>query len=188
MDVIFDPRKREFLNSEGADKPLKSPLSSDILERARAYRLGRLRSQLYQHDCAAILLYDPVNIRYATDSSNMQLWTLHNAVRYALVFADGPVIVFEFKGCEHLSDMPGVDQIRRAIGWIYMSAGDRSEEFTGKWADEIADLMREHGGGNRRLAMDKVEPQGFEGIRGPQVNTGGRAGDNRACPRHQKCG
>ena len=39
----------------------------------RAYRLERIRSELRRRDYAGVLLYDPVNIRYATDSTNMQL-------------------------------------------------------------------------------------------------------------------
>ena len=68
----------------------------------RAYRLGRLRQLMRQRDVAGLLLYDPVNIRYATDSRNMSVWTAHNATRYAFVATEGPVIVFEFHGCGHL--------------------------------------------------------------------------------------
>ena len=85
--IFKDERKRTFLNANGADKPLKSPLSLDVLERARDYRIGRLRKLLRENNCAAAILYDPVNIRYALDSPNMQVWSLHNPVRYALVFA-----------------------------------------------------------------------------------------------------
>ena len=100
--VFKDARKRSFLNAEGADKPLKTPVPPETLVRARRYRLSRIRRQLVEHDCAAILLYDPVNIRYAFDCGNMQVWTLHNPMRYALIFAEGPGIMFEFKGSEHL--------------------------------------------------------------------------------------
>lgn len=62
-----------YLNSEGADRPLLSPVAEEVLRRARRYRLGRVREQLLAFDCAAILLYDPVNIRYALDASNLQL-------------------------------------------------------------------------------------------------------------------
>jgi Xaa-Pro dipeptidase len=96
-DIVVDERKKTYLNQEGADKPLKSPVPHDTLVRARRYRLSRVREQLQAHNCAAILLYDPVNIRYALDVSNMQVWTAHNAIRYALIFADGPAIMFEFK-------------------------------------------------------------------------------------------
>src|SRR6185436_15651655 len=44
----------------------------------RKYRLERIRAELKRRDYAGALLYDPVNIRYATDSTNMQLWVAHN--------------------------------------------------------------------------------------------------------------
>ena len=40
-----------------------------------------------------------------------------------------------------------------------MVAGPRVEENVQLWADEIADLVTAHGGGNRRLAIDHCEPQ-----------------------------
>jgi Xaa-Pro aminopeptidase len=49
----------------------------------RRYRLLRIREQLQQRDYAAVVFFDPINIRYATDTSNMQVWVLHNPVRYA---------------------------------------------------------------------------------------------------------
>ena len=56
-------------------------------------------------------LYDPCNIRYALDSSSMQVWTLHNATRYALILNGGPAILFDFAGCEHLAaGLGGVDE------------------------------------------------------------------------------
>ena len=92
-----DDRKLAYLNSEGADRPLKSPLPEDILDRARAYRLSRLRMLMDRHDVAGLLLYDPVNIRYAFDCQNMSIWTSHNPLRYALILNGGPGIMFEFK-------------------------------------------------------------------------------------------
>ena len=160
-----DYRKRDYLNRFGSDRPLKSPVSTQTLQEARRYRIGRLREQLRIHDCAGLLLYDPVNIRYAFDITNMQVWTAHNAVRYALILNEGPAVMFEFKGCEHLcNDRPAIDQVRNAVSWIYMSAGDRAEERVQRWAAEIADLVRSHGGGNCRLAADKLEPLGLAAL------------------------
>jgi Xaa-Pro aminopeptidase len=53
----------------------------------RRYRLSRIREQLQQRDYAAVVFFDPINIRYATDTSNMQVWVLHNPVRYVPVSA-----------------------------------------------------------------------------------------------------
>lgn len=135
------------------------------LDSLRSYRLGRLREQLRRHDVAGIVLYDPVNIRYATDCSNMQVWTMHNAVRYAFVATEGPVVLFDFHNCEHLSEhLPLVDETRPAVGWFFFGAGSRVEERAGTWAGEIADLVRLHGGGNRRLAIDKVNMTGLRAL------------------------
>ncbi|MCL4675725.1 MAG: Xaa-Pro peptidase family protein, partial [Pararhodobacter sp.] len=157
--IFKDDRKATYLNQEGAHRPLISPIAADVLHRARLYRLGRLRAGLVAADIGALLLYDPVNIRYAFDCSNMQVWTSHNPMRYALIFADGPAIMFEFKGCEHLNHgLPGIDDLRTAITYLFMARGDQAEGFVSDWADEIADLIRTHGGGNTRLAVDKLDP------------------------------
>ena len=156
-----DIRKKGFLNVEGADKPLKSSLPPDVLQRSRTYRLSRMRLLLKQHDCTAGLFYDPVNVHYATGSSNMQVWTMHNPTRYALVFAEGPTIMFEFRGSEHrCHGLDTIDEIRPAVSWLFMTHGDRSPEKLACWAAEIADCMRKHGAGNRRLAIDHLDLDG----------------------------
>ena len=62
----------------------------------RAYRLARVQQQLRAHDCAAALLYNPINIRYATDSRNMTVWMLHNMGRYCIVPAEGRAVLTLF--------------------------------------------------------------------------------------------
>ncbi len=165
-----DARKLTYLNSDGADKPLISPLAPEVLNRARHYRLGRFRAAMALHDLGALLLYDPINIRYAFDSSNMQVWTSHNPMRYGLILADGPAVMFEFKGCEHLNTgLPGIDELRLAKGWMFMSHGDKAPAQLVDWADEIADLIREHTGGNRRLAADRLDIPGVKALEDRQI-------------------
>ncbi len=53
-------------------------LQAPHLPTMREYRLQRIREQLVARDLGGILLFDPLNIRYATDTTNMQLWTTHN--------------------------------------------------------------------------------------------------------------
>lgn len=165
QNAFKDDRKLTYLNSKGADKPLISPVSATVLDDARSYRLGRFRELIAQHDVAGLLLYDPINIRYAFDSSNMQVWTSHNPVRYAMILADGPAILWEFKGCEHLNDgLPGIDEIRTAVSWMFMSKGDKAEVGVENWADEIADTLREYGGENLRFAADKLDGPGLHAL------------------------
>ena len=131
----------------------------------RDYRLERIRQQLRERDAAGCLLYDPLNIRYATDTSNMQVWCMHNPVRYCFIATDGPVVLFDFHGCAHLSeDFERVAETRHATSWFYFGAGPEEELRAGRWADEIADLVRARGGGNNRLLVDRCDQFGMAAL------------------------
>ena len=134
----------------------------------RHYRLARLRAELAKRDLMGCLLCDPLNIRYATDVANMQVWCLHNLTRWAFVATDGPVVLFDYAQAVHIGrNFPLVDEIRPTTAWFYMYAGSAAEEVrrARAWAQEIADLVAAHGGGNRRLAVDKCEPLGIDMLR-----------------------
>ncbi len=127
-----------------------------------AGRLARLRAEIDRAGCAAGLFYDPINIRYATGTSNMQVYGLHNPCRYAFVPADGPTVLFEFKGCEHLSiGHDGIDEIRPAVSWYDFVSGGRVDEFAKIWAAELADLLPGHGSD---LAVDRLDPIGADAL------------------------
>jgi Xaa-Pro aminopeptidase len=129
----------------------------------RAYRLARLRDQLRAHDYAGMLLADPLNIRYATDTNNLGLWVMHSPSRYVFVATDGPVILFDFTSSRHNSEgIESIDEIRPATPWIYFLAGPRVEEKAELWAKEVADIVHTYGSGNRRLAVDRCDPWGAE--------------------------
>src|SRR6516225_27945 len=122
-------------------------------------RLTRLRRAIGAADCAAGVFVAPANIRYATGTSNMQVYTGHNPCRYVFVPAEGPVVLFEFAGCAHIAEgRLAVDEVRAAISWYHFVAGPRVAEKAEAWAAELAGLTLSHGGGNRRLAIDRVDP------------------------------
>ncbi len=131
----------------------------------RRHRLDRVRAELRKANCDGALLYDPLNIRYATDTTNMSIWTMHNAVRYVFVATEGPVIVFEFSDAEFLSaHSEVVDEIRPATSMHPFYVGNRADEHARRWAEEIVTLLREHGGGGRRLAVDILALDGIRAL------------------------
>ena len=69
---------------------------------------------------------------------------------------------------------PARDEARPAQAFFYFSAGDRGPEFAERFADEMEDLLRAHGGGNRRVAVDKMELPGVRAFerRGISVEDG----------------
>ncbi len=139
-------------------------LPAPDLPRMRRYRLDRVRAQLRRHDVAGILLYDPINVRYATDSTDMQVWCTHNPVRYVWVSTDGPVVLWDFHNCEHLSyHLDLVDEIRHGQSWFYFGNGPRVAEMAARWAAELADVIRGSGsssGERVRIAVDRLNPAG----------------------------
>ena len=123
----------------------------------RLGRLERLREQLKRRDLAACVLLDPVNVRYATGARNMQVFHLRNPARYLFVPAEGPVVLFEFPGCHHLAQgLETVDEVRPATTVSFAAAGPRTNQQAKAWAAELGDLVRRHGGGGRRVAIERV--------------------------------
>ena len=162
-------------------------LSTPDLDAIRSYRLKRIRARLAELDYAGIVLTDPINIRYATDSRNMQVWSMRNPMRYCFVATEGPLVLFEFMRCAHLSShLPLIDEVRPAQPWLYMAVGGRMPEFARKWAAELADLVGSHGGGNVRLAVDRCNPEGISALKhfGMDVRNGEEVME---CARAVKC-
>ncbi|MEM7277806.1 MAG: Xaa-Pro peptidase family protein [Pseudomonadota bacterium] len=130
------------------------------------YRLQRVRDQLLAADVHAVLLFDPINIRYASDTSNMQVWTLHNEARYLLVSATGQVVLWEFHNCAHLhAGNQQVDEIRDAKPLSFFSAGSRMAETQSRFAAELASLLHAYAGEPVRLAVDRAD---FDALRALQ--------------------
>lgn len=151
------------LREQSALTDIERPID---IKRLRAYRLGRVQAELRRRDYGAALLYDPINIRYASGTKNMPIWTLHNAARYCFVPAEGTVVLFEFaKNCEHISQgVETVGEVRPGKLWFYYAVADRQAEQIERWADEIDALMRERCAGNRRLAIDRLDIGGIAAL------------------------
>jgi len=116
----------------------------------RLGRLNRLRAEMSNRACGALILTDPVNIRYATDARNMTVFHLRNPARYLFLPVEGPVVLFEFEGCSHLAEgLETIDEIRPGITVSSAAAGPLVYERAKAWAAQMHDLLRKHAGGKR---------------------------------------
>ncbi|NND03471.1 MAG: M24 family metallopeptidase, partial [Acidimicrobiia bacterium] len=136
------------------------------LEAVRQYRFDRTIEMLDEFGYDGVIVSDPMNIRYVSDSTNMQLWTMHNASRFAWVGADRSMIVWEFYDCEFLpAHNTLVDEVRPAVTPTYYIAGPRFEEHANTWAAEMVDVMREHvGSGTPRIAIDNLHYSSYKAL------------------------
>ena len=131
----------------------------------RAYRLSRLQEQIRKHDCAGLLLFDPLNIRYATDCTNMQLWIAHNPARAVFVPPEGKMILWDFHNCEHLSaHLPLIGELRSGASFFYFETGDQTVAAAKDFANQIINIMAKHAGANKRLAVDRIEHVGYAAL------------------------
>ncbi len=131
-------------------------VDNETQQEIQAYRLARIKAQLIANDCAAIVLFDPVNLRYATGTRNMQVWTMHNICRYAVVFANDETVLFELPSSSHLA-VDLIDDIRPALTTDFMAVGQRVEEMGRRWAASMISLLREKGIARNQLAIDRAD-------------------------------
>ena len=150
----------------------------------RRFRWERLTRHVAARDYAGLLMTDPLNIRYATDSTNMQLWNAHNAFRAVLLCADGHMVMWDYANAPFLSAFnPLVAEVRSGADLFYFDRGDRVDVAAARFAAEVRDILAEHAPGNRRLAADKLmlhglralEAAGFEIMEGEEVTEKARS-------------
>ena len=121
------------------------------LAAVRRYRRDRLRQQMDVYGVDALVLSDAVNVRYATGSRNMQVFTSRNAPsRYLVLTADRSVL-YEFTGCKHLAEgLDTIDEVRPAATASFVAAGHgiaaREREWAADMAATIRDLVRSDNG------------------------------------------
>lgn len=154
------------------------------LQAMRRYRWDRLTRHIVERDYGGVLMFDPLNIRYATDSTNMQLWNTHNPFRAVLLCADGYMVIWDYKNSPFLSTFnPLVHEQRSGADLFYFDRGDKTSVQADVFANEVRQLLAEHAPGHTRLAVDKImlhglralEAQGLEIMEGEEVTEKSRA-------------
>ena len=139
------------------------------LNKVREYRLRRLRKKMEEHDVAGLLLFNQINTRYAVDATNMQVWCSHYETRCVFVSLDGPVVLFDYANHPYLAEGISTIDEYRTIPTFYFGSGSRSDEFIIEFAAQIEDLISNHGGGNKRLAIDRLSHVGCDALREKKV-------------------
>ena len=138
---------------------LRAPNLSEIdFAELRRGRLARLQAAMKKNGIPICLFYGPANIRYATGTDVMGVWTASTFARYALVPAEGTPILHEYLISSHVSEKFTPD-VRPAKSWIF--GGSEGIKGARKWAEEIKATMAELGCAGEPLALDKLDGFGF---------------------------
>ena len=136
----------------------RSSHGSDIdLVSVRAYRLGRVRAEMRKREIAALIVSDPVNIRYATGARNMQVFCARNTPSRYLIVTESRTILFEFTGCEHLaSGLETIDEVRPSSTVSFVAAGPAIAAREKTWAADMAATLTELVGPNATVGIERM--------------------------------
>ncbi len=129
------------------------------MNRMRQYRLGRLQEQIRDMEYAGALLFDPVNVRYATGISSYAVYGLHNPLRCVFVPPDGRCTLFDHDNLEYFGEQLGIfDDVRNMPTLSFFYYGNLLQEAADKFAQDVEVLVSDRGAGNNRIAIDRFEP------------------------------
>ncbi len=135
-----------------------APESEGIdLAALRRYRQQRVRTEMAKRNIAAVILSDPINIRYATGTRNMQVFSQRNSPARYLLLTDDRSILYEFTGCAHMAKgFATVDEVRPALTASFVAAGPGIVERERAWAREMAATVRELVGADATVGLERL--------------------------------
>lgn len=123
----------------------------------RAWRQGRVRAEMAARGIDAVILMDPVNIRYATGARNMQVFSMRNGPARYLVMTADRAILYEFTGCAHLPEgLETIDEVRAAETASFVAAGPDIAARENRWAMRMADTLRGLVGPRPRVGVERM--------------------------------
>ena len=119
----------------------------------RRDRLRRVRQALADAQVDAGLLFDPIQMRYATGFRAYATFQMHIPSNYLLVMVDGPVVMFAVDQVAPLAAaLETIDDVRVPVPVTPFGAGARIGANTDRLARMVSDTL---GPGRRRLAAGR---------------------------------
>ena len=163
---ILEPKGYRGLTLEEAAEKTPPTMLTDTeamidMAKLRLDRQARLREALRAHDVAACVLLTPHSLRYATGIRNCAIYQAHIPATYLFLPAEGPSVLFDSQpGRFTGQELETIDEISGdLIPLTAMWASERGDEWAAAWAGQMAGLVARDGGGNRRLAIERLGPR-----------------------------
>ena len=127
------------------------------LRAVRLYRLARVRAEMQKSEIDALIISDPVNIRYATGTRNMQVFCARNTPSRYLIVTAQRTVLFEFTGCEHLATgYETIDEVRPSMTASFVAAGPELVNREKAWAAEMVASIGELVGAGATIGLERM--------------------------------
>lgn len=122
-------------------------------QRLLQYRTDRLRAEMRAADVAALVMVNPISLRYAVDYSSYALFQSRIPSTYLFMAADGPTVIHGAYG-----DSPLIDRAQPARHISFFDGADTMADNARLLADDLVRYLAEIGTDNRRIAIEYVNP------------------------------
>ena len=142
--------------------PLKPELSHAELDELRRYRLTRLRDQMKAADVALCIINNPVNLRYAVDFREYQLFQSHIPTCYLFVPVEGPLTMHG--ASRH--NLPAIDEYRPSDFLTAFDGGLDIAQNSQRFSTHVIDFLRQNDlyGATARVALERISPIVLEAV------------------------
>jgi Xaa-Pro dipeptidase len=149
--------------SLGGDTATQAALTSLQIDETRLHqdRINRARSTMRRHGLAAILVFDPMNVRYLSVPGMGAVWSMHTSSRWVLLPAESRPVLWEY---EHsIPNVPAfwAGETRPARTFTFFGSGWDADDDASRFAREIAEVLRERGLLEEPLGVDRLETNGL---------------------------
>ena len=121
------------------------------MPRLRKERLERLREQMSLADLGGMILFDPLNIRYATGVRSSGVAGIRMFFQYAVVPLTGEPRVVTAENPD------GSFALEKGTVWDFFPCGQYVEEASKLWGQRIKSMLGEMGIADARIGVDKLD-------------------------------
>ena len=121
------------------------------MTRLKDERLARLREQMSLADLGGMILFDPLNIRYATAVRSSGVAGIRMFFQYAVVPLTGESKVFAADNAD------GSWALEKGTVWDFFPCGQYVDEASKLWGQRIKSLLGEMGIADARIGVDKLD-------------------------------
>ncbi len=122
-------------------------------DRLHNYRIKRLREEIRKANVAALVMVNPISLRYAVDYSTYALFQSRIPSTYLFMSEEGPTIIFGA-----FADTPLIDRSCPANYISFFDAAENLTENAHLFSENILKYLEEIGTKNRRIAIEYVNP------------------------------
>jgi Xaa-Pro aminopeptidase len=156
------------------------------IPRLKKERLERLQAQMAKDDLGGLLLFDPLNIRYATGRRSPGILMMRGFFSYVLVPREGaPFFPEEHYNSTSLELEEGFTESRsggqKGITWEFLGCGGNVQEAARLWGQRLKDHMNDLGIAGQRLGVDRLDYYAIEALKAQDVTIAdGRIPSQRA--------